>query len=199
MIERDPATGLYRCFKCSREAPAQQFLYTHLAESEEDLKKCVDNGTVWACEYCFMRSRFCKTVLEPPSSDTRDGGSSSNGSAAGLTVCMHCQVAKPAMQFACFGRWFEGSDDVWDMSAERLHNFMRGKFLMWGCNDCFANCPLRAYKSSLSGKWRSRCPPTSRVGMYRVRNEKVQGKFPRKKRRFLFTMKKTVPASWKKS
>jgi hypothetical protein len=206
MIQRSSSTAddapHYQCFKCKQDKPIRQFLYTHLAETEEDLQRCVEGGTAWACEQCFLRSKFCKTVFQVAEveEENGEGGSSASWfSDPFLTVCMHCRVAKPAWKFACYGRWFETEEGTaWNMSTTALRSFIDQRFLRWGCNDCFATHPVSAYKSALTGKWRSICAPTSRGGKYREKMEPCRGRVLRKKRKFKFTMKKVLPASWKK-
>ena len=213
MIEHSAVggTSLYQCFKCTRDMPAKQFLYTNMADTEEELKAHASNGTAWACEWCFLRSRFCRTVLRAEEEVVRV--QSPEGEV--LTTCIHCQVrsffvlyasergsfscsqvAQPAWNFTCYGRWYETEstqpgEKKKDLSADALHKCIQSKFLVWGCNDCFETSQLCAYRSRDTGKWRCKNRATNATR----KNNAADKRKPKKRRRFLFTMKKIPPQS----
>lgn len=189
MIEHDANEHTFRCFKCFRWRAPKEFTYTGKAQSDEELADWASRGHAWSCEGCFMRSTFSSVILdkhdeilrrrphpefpEVPWDDT--------------IKCIKCQDWLPASFFTCYGNWWrlhnQGSgsgEDEDTVNMDALQAFTRQRCLIWGCNNCFAESQLCAYKNEQTGKWASRYRPAVSNAPRKIVKKRKGGKKKKK-------------------
>ena len=172
MIERGvpnaDGVAVLRCFKCWKWHEPKDFMYAGKATSEDDLQRWVQNGHAWACEGCFTRSAFCTIVLDAEDEHLkrRPHPEFPDVPWEDTTKCIRCKCWLPANFYTCYGNWWkdvDGNDESETGTGDALQAFVRRRCLLWGCNCCFADSKLYAYRSAQSGQWASRSTPRSSV------------------------------------
>lgn len=171
-----PCCDMYTCFRCRKDLPAQDFLYTKHANTADELKAMVQGGNrqnmAWACQGCFLRSHFCSVAYQPalPAYQQHEAAERQGQHEMPHDApirCMLCREWRDAEKFACFGGWWrkENGDSGSSYTWRALDSYIRFRGLQWGCNVCFEQSQLVVHRDVSTGGWRTRYRPGQRWGM----------------------------------